>query len=71
MVIAQPAPFVSTFVDAVDQAIREHIRATAYLPCSVPGSRFVSPLSLHHARECLQKQGTWCSCTIASPPAAA
>ena len=24
MVIAQPAPFVSTFVDAVDQAIREH-----------------------------------------------
>ena len=24
MVIAQPAPFVSAFVDAVDQAIREH-----------------------------------------------
>ena len=24
MVIAQPAPFVSTFVDAVDQAIRAH-----------------------------------------------
>ena len=43
MVLGKPAPFVSAFVNAVDEAIRAHNPATACPPCSVPGLRFVSP----------------------------
>jgi hypothetical protein len=43
MVIVKPAPFVSAFVDAVDQAVREHHPSHGMSAMQRAGSRFVSP----------------------------